>query len=107
MLAFKALENGNYRTSLRKIDQARLWPHNLGAGKPYDNMIDDSVETRLRAAVLKASGKKSFVDEIMSEWNNSRTEPAGRLTADEFYDTAKIKEAIEAITAKADQRLFD
>ncbi|MDR2680281.1 MAG: DUF5107 domain-containing protein [Tannerella sp.] len=44
---FCALENvktGNFRDALADVEQSKLWPENLGVGKPYDEDIDLSVE---------------------------------------------------------------
>ncbi len=39
------IENGKYKKALEYIDSARLWPVNLGVGKPYttDEMTEDSL----------------------------------------------------------------
>ncbi len=44
MLALQEMQKNNYRKALAFIGQSRLWPRNLGVGKPYDNEIDSRLE---------------------------------------------------------------
>lgn len=50
--AEQLLAKGKYQAALDAVAKARLWPENLGAGKPYDNLIDssreDALETKIR-----------------------------------------------------------
>lgn len=45
-LAFAAnlIRKKNYNEALKHISMARLWPENLGVGKPYDDMLDERLE---------------------------------------------------------------
>ncbi len=49
MQAVSAIKNKNYKNALSMIQQARLWPQNLGVGKPYDADIDDRLEDYLES----------------------------------------------------------
>lgn len=62
MLAVEAAKKGNYRTALKKIDEAELWPKSLGVGKPFDNLIHNDLENELRDMVnqAKKGGKPDF-----------------------------------------------
>jgi tetratricopeptide (TPR) repeat protein len=42
--AAESMQKKNYTTALKIIDQAKLWPENLGEGKPYDEDIDMRLE---------------------------------------------------------------
>lgn len=44
MQAVGDMERGKYKSALSKISTARMWPSNLGVGKPYDEDIDDRLE---------------------------------------------------------------
>ncbi|MCO5235695.1 MAG: DUF5107 domain-containing protein [Chitinophagaceae bacterium] len=44
MLAIQEMQKNNYKKALVYINQSRLWPENLGVGKPYDNQIDSRLE---------------------------------------------------------------
>jgi tetratricopeptide (TPR) repeat protein len=40
MQALQELKKKNYANTLAMVQQAKLWPENLGVGKPYDEDID-------------------------------------------------------------------
>lgn len=44
MLAVGQMKIKNYKNALKYIAAARQWPENLGAGKPYDEDIDERLE---------------------------------------------------------------
>ncbi|MEO7394638.1 MAG: DUF5107 domain-containing protein, partial [Chitinophagaceae bacterium] len=44
MLAIKEMQNKNYQKGLQFIAEAKIWPENLGVGKPYQNDVDDRLE---------------------------------------------------------------
>lgn len=44
MQAVKEIKNKKYQNALPFIAAARLWPQNLGVGKPYDEDIDERLE---------------------------------------------------------------
>jgi hypothetical protein len=56
MLAVQALRKGDRRTAHREVDAARLWPENLGAGKPYPEDVDERLEDFLAAQALASRG---------------------------------------------------
>lgn len=43
-LALVEMKKGNHKNALNYISLARLWPDNLGSGKPYDEDIDERLE---------------------------------------------------------------
>ena len=44
MQAVAAIKNKQYKKAMRFIADAKLWPANLGAGKPYEENIDERLE---------------------------------------------------------------
>ncbi|MBN1418747.1 MAG: DUF5107 domain-containing protein [Planctomycetes bacterium] len=52
MLAVEALRKGDDQGALRSVDAARLWPENLGTGKPYPEDADERLEDFLAAQCL-------------------------------------------------------
>lgn len=52
------LKAGKYKAALQAVQDARLWPENLGVGKPYDDMIDSSREDALEAEIRARMGDK-------------------------------------------------
>lgn len=55
-LATQALHAGKLKEAQGKIDEARLWPRNLGVGKPYDEVIDTRIEDWLTAMIAVKKG---------------------------------------------------
>ena len=52
-MARHLLQKGKYNEALEAVNKARLWPENLGVGKPYDHLIDSSKEDALEAEIKK------------------------------------------------------
>lgn len=57
MLALQLLQKKQYNAALLKISESEEWPEHLGEGKPYPNMINDSLQTEIETLIKKA--KKS------------------------------------------------
>lgn len=55
MQAVDLIKSRKYKSALDAIDKAKLWPENLGAGKPYDEDIDLRLEKYLEALVYEKS----------------------------------------------------
>jgi len=51
MLATQALAKGNTKEAAKKVAEAQEWPHGLGVGKPYDDMIDARLEDWISAMI--------------------------------------------------------
>lgn len=51
-----------YKTAVKLISQSRLWPENLGAGKPYNE--DERIEDFLEAQCMFKLGKSKEVKEL-------------------------------------------
>ena len=47
MQALAEIKNKQYKKALQLISDAKLWPENLGVGKPYDEDIDERLENWL------------------------------------------------------------
>lgn len=60
-LAAAAIDKGQLSKASKLVDEALLWPERLGVGKPYDNLIDTSVEDWLKSEIdARRSGKGPF-----------------------------------------------
>ncbi len=68
ILSINALLKSEYNKALRKVEDVEQWPRNLGVGKPYDEMIDSSLELWLKARINLKRGNqekyKLFIEEI-------------------------------------------
>jgi thioredoxin-like negative regulator of GroEL len=58
MLAIELMKAGQLQNALKKVDEARLWPENLGVGAPYPDMIDSSLENDTAALIKEAEHEK-------------------------------------------------
>jgi len=58
MQAVGQLASGKAKASLASIEKAKMWPENLGAGKPYDNDIDLRIEHYLEGLALERMNQK-------------------------------------------------
>ncbi len=62
MEAIKLYEKANYSSAIKSSNQARLWPENLGAGKPYN--VDERIEDFFEALCLDKKGKKQQANNL-------------------------------------------
>lgn len=102
-LAAAALKRGDVKAASAAAEKARLWPENLGAGKPFD--VDERLEDFVRAAGAEKAGERkkaealyssvcSATEKFRSSWDSlhllgalalkktGRQEEADRLLAD-------------------------
>lgn len=67
-LAVAAISKGNMTVASKKISEARLWPRNLGVGKPYDENIDSRIEDWLEAIIAQKTKditrKKEYLKKV-------------------------------------------
>jgi tetratricopeptide (TPR) repeat protein len=54
LLALESLRKHNYKTALQKVEEAGMWPRNLGIGKPYTNLINTEMEDSVRRLITAA-----------------------------------------------------
>ena len=59
MQAAGQVKTKNYKSALASVGKAKLWPENLGAGKPYEDNIDLRIENYLEALVLEKTRKNA------------------------------------------------
>ena len=67
MQAVQALKEKNYKSALASVSRAREWPENLGAGKPYEDMIDTRLEDYLEALAYENTKQKDKANEKLRE----------------------------------------
>ncbi len=67
MQAVQLIHKKNYSTALKFINQAKLWPENLGAGKPYDEDIDLRLEEWMSYLCNKQLNKAKEADELLNK----------------------------------------
>lgn len=66
-LAFQAINLKKEKQALTYIEQALIWPKNIGVGKPYDHTIDERVEMFMKLYILsKTKGNKTDINRALS-----------------------------------------
>lgn len=60
--AFSALRNGKFKKAILFADKAKLWPQNLGVGRPYD--VDERLEDYILATAYKSKGDKKSAQQF-------------------------------------------
>ncbi len=60
MQAIEAIEKNETTKAIALVNQAKEWPENLGAGKPYDADIDTSLEDKIIAATKQKPAAKDI-----------------------------------------------
>ncbi|MEX1238179.1 MAG: DUF5107 domain-containing protein [Cyclobacteriaceae bacterium] len=85
MQAVDQIKSTNYKAALASISKAKLWPENLGAGKPYEENIDLRVENYLEALVYEKTRKKTEAnrkyEEILAQRKSRRNQVTDLVTA--------------------------
>jgi Tfp pilus assembly protein PilF len=61
-LAMDYIQNRKYSSAIKMIDKSRLWPENLGVGKPYD--VDTRIQDYLTVYCLGKMNKPAGTDEM-------------------------------------------
>jgi len=82
MVAVECLRKGDAAAALGSIDAARLWPENLGAGKPYPEDVDERLEDFLAAQALSRRGDSAAAGELLRSLTSldARASGSGVLT---------------------------
>ena len=65
MQAAQLMQKKNYKAALKFISEARLWPENLGVGKPYDEDIDTRLEDWMTYLCYQKMVKNSEAEAIL------------------------------------------
>jgi predicted Zn-dependent protease len=58
MQALEAIEKNKTASAIALVNQAKEWPENLGAGKPYDADLDISLEEKILSAAKQKFNPK-------------------------------------------------
>lgn len=68
MLALQYLKKHDYKLALQKVKEARLWPERLGAGAPYSDMINNSVEDEIQKLIIQAKQGQKISDSVVEDY---------------------------------------
>jgi predicted Zn-dependent protease len=67
MLALQEMKNKHFDKALEYISSARLWPENLGVGKPYAQEIDERLEDWLAYEAYVKQGNEKTAKEMLDK----------------------------------------
>jgi hypothetical protein len=67
MQAVGAIRIKDYKKALRLINEAKLWPENLGEGKPYTIDIDERLENWMTYICFQKSGNTKEADAALKK----------------------------------------
>lgn len=96
--AIDFLVKGNQKKALRCIEDSKLWPENLGVGKPYEDQIDYRFENYLEAQVIRQTEPdqaSSLLQKVAVLPNSKRFDSACLLVAMAMRQLDQTKEADE------------
>ena len=91
-LAAEALDKGNASTALKRIAESREWPHNLGSGKPYDDLIDYSLQDWMTAVAYARKGDRARAGQILSGIKDQKNDWKGA-----YEKAASGKETVSSL----------
>lgn len=104
--AMDYLKQKKYKRVLSAVEDSKVWPENLGVGKPYEALIDGRLEDFLDARAYRALGK---TDQAEALWTKvaryplsfGRFESGNLLTACALRETGQKEEADRLVASWA------
>jgi tetratricopeptide (TPR) repeat protein len=81
MQAVVNIQSRNYKGALNAIQTSKLWPDNLGVGKPYDEDIDLRLENYMEGLCMEQT-KQS--DQAIKKWNEVIEAKSNSITINEL-----------------------
>jgi hypothetical protein len=101
MLAVEALRRKDPQAALRSVDAARVWPENLGAGKPYPADVDEQLENWIESRCRKALGQDREAGEALrriTELGRRNSGAGGVIAALAWRDSGNPAEGRKLLT---------
>jgi len=94
-LAIKKIISGNYKEAIEILDKSKVWPENLGVGKPYnpDERIQDYLIFYCKENLGDSSSKKYLSDIIKYSKENINNNSATHILG---YEAIKIIQGEQA-----------
>jgi hypothetical protein len=84
MQAIGEMQKKNYNAALKFINDSKLWPTNLGVGKPYDEDIDMRLEDWMTYLIYDRTKKTGLAKSALEKINkvkNDNPQPLQLVTA--------------------------
>lgn len=80
MQAVGYIQSKNYKAALNAINTSKLWPENLGVGKPYDEDIDSRLENYMEALCIE----QSKPEQAIRKWTEVSTAKSNSNSANDL-----------------------
>lgn len=80
MQALQAIRDGHLDVASEQIEAQTKWPHNLGSGKPYDDLLDYRMENYLRAIIAQRKGRTAEAQELLQKVAENKVVMDSNLT---------------------------
>ncbi|MGV8133666.1 MAG: DUF5107 domain-containing protein [Mangrovibacterium sp.] len=97
--ALELVHKKQYQKALASIEKARLWPENLGVGRPY--IVDERLEDYFALVCYQMLGNKTKSDEAIQKIENFKPESPQKVSEGDFITALVLKQ--NGKTAEADQ----
>ncbi len=101
-LSMDLIKDRKYSNALKMIEKSKLWPENLGVGKPYD--VDTRIQDYLNAYCLQKmnkAGETEALKKSIVEYTNSHRHPSfSTILAIETLKAGGDKNAAEELVTK-------
>ena len=110
-LAADAIDRGNYKEAAKRVAESREWPKSLGVGKPYDDLIDNTLEDWLDAVICQRQGKTEMAAEYMQKVAQKDKDGRWQKNFDEVTKKVgkkypNVSSSISNMDASFDKKLF-
>ena len=110
-LAAACIDAGRYREAARKVAQSRLWPENLGVGKPYDEYVDNTLEDWLDAVICHRTGHPEQAERYLAKVLERDTDGVWQRRFETVVTRSgrnypKVIPMLSDMDASSDKRLF-
>jgi tetratricopeptide (TPR) repeat protein len=110
-LAAECIDRGKYKEAALRVSQSREWPESLGVGKPYDNLIDSTLEDWMDAVICRRTGDKAKAADLMKKVASRDKDGYwkglfDKVTAKTSSGYVKVTPLIENLDASKDKKLF-
>ena len=105
MLSLQEMKKGKHKEALNHISLARLWPENLGSGKPYKDDIDERLEDWLAyqnyVHLKNEAAAREMLDKILSFDKKAREDGSNFASSNSLITAWALNKTGKAEQAQA------
>ena len=110
-LAAECVDRGKYKEAAMRVAQSREWPVSLGVGKPYDDLIDSTLEDWMDAVICQRTGDNAKAADLMKKVASRDKDGYWKglfekVTVKTSKGYVKVTPLIENLDSSRDKKLF-